>query len=105
MEAVARGWQVPIGGELAEAEGVTRSFVNRLLRLTPGADIVEPILDGRQPKGLQLEELTQALPSAWEEQRATPPQAVAGDMGQEQGTQGSDVCRSCSPAGNITGSI
>ena len=34
-------------GELAEAEGVTRSFVNRMLRLTLLApDIVEVILDG-----------------------------------------------------------
>ena len=41
-------------GELAEAEGVTRSFVNRLLRLTLLApDIVETILDGRQSKGLR----------------------------------------------------
>ena len=56
--------------ELADAEGLTRSFVSRLLRLTLLApDIVEAILDGRQPKGLQLEDLTQALPSAWEEQR------------------------------------
>ena len=45
--------------EIAEAEGVTRSFVNRLLRLTLLApDIVEAILDGRQPKAMQLEELT-----------------------------------------------
>ena len=45
-------------GELAEAEGVTRSFVNRLLRLTLLApDIVEAILDGQQPKGMQLDEL------------------------------------------------
>jgi hypothetical protein len=37
--------------EIAEAEGVTRSFVNRLLRLTLLApDIVEAILEGRQPK-------------------------------------------------------
>ena len=56
--------------EIAEAEGVTRSFVNRLLRLTLLApDIVEAILDGRQPKGMQLEELTRAMPSEWEEQR------------------------------------
>jgi hypothetical protein len=56
--------------EIAEAEGVTRSFVNRLLRLTLLApDIVEPILDGRQAKGLQAVELTGRLPSAWEEQR------------------------------------
>jgi hypothetical protein len=57
-------------GELAEAEGVTRSFVNRLLRLTLLApDIQEAILDGQQPKGMQLEEMTAAMPSGWEEQR------------------------------------
>ena len=57
-------------GELAEAEGVTPSFVNRLLRLTLLApDIVEAILDGRQPKGMQLEELTRTMPSGWAEQR------------------------------------
>ncbi|QLH38058.1 MAG: hypothetical protein HWD60_02435 [Defluviicoccus sp.] len=37
--------------EIAEAEKVTRSFVNRLLRLTLLApDIQEAIIDGRQPK-------------------------------------------------------
>jgi hypothetical protein len=56
-------------GQLAEAEGVTRSFVNRLLRLTLLApDIQEGILDGRQPKGMQLEELTRIMPSEWEQQ-------------------------------------
>ena len=58
------------GGELAEAEGVTRSFINRLLRVTLLApEIQEAILDGRQPKGLQLEDLTHALSSAWDEQK------------------------------------
>ena len=62
--------QVSVGGELAEAEGVTRSFVTRLMRLTLLApDIVEAILDGRQPKAMQLKELTRGLPSGWEEQR------------------------------------
>ena len=57
-------------GRLAEAEGVTRSFVNRLLRLTLLApDIVDAILEGRQPKAMQLEELTDAIPSEWEKQR------------------------------------
>ena len=56
--------------EVAEAESVTRSFVNRLLRLTLLApDIVEAILEGRQPKAMQLEELTDAIPSGWENQR------------------------------------
>jgi hypothetical protein len=57
-------------GELAEAESITRSFVNRLLRLTLLApDIVEAILDGLQPKAMQLGELTDAIPSEWENQR------------------------------------
>jgi hypothetical protein len=56
-------------GELAEAEGFTRSFVNRLLRLTLLApDIQEAILDGRQPKALQLNDLV-LLPNDWGEQR------------------------------------
>ena len=59
--------------EIAEAENVTRSFVNRLLRLTLLApDIVKAILDGRQAKSLQLALLTGRLPSAWEEQRQLP---------------------------------
>jgi hypothetical protein len=57
-------------GELAEAEGVTRSFVNRLLRLTLLApDIVEAILEGRQAKRLMFEELISSMPSVWEQQR------------------------------------
>ncbi len=56
--------------EIAEAEKIDRSYVNRLLRLTLLApDIQEAILDGRQPKGMQLEELTRAMPSEWGVQR------------------------------------
>ena len=56
--------------EIAEAKRIGRSFVNRLLRLTLLApDIVEAILDGRQPKAMQLEYLTRAIPGEWEEQR------------------------------------
>ena len=55
--------------EIAEANGVTRSFVNRLLRLTLLApDIQEAILEGRQPTGMQLE-VTNGMPSGWEEQQ------------------------------------
>jgi hypothetical protein len=57
-------------GELAEAENIDRSFINRLLRLTLLApDIQETIIDGRQPRGIHLEELTRAMPGKWEEQR------------------------------------
>ena len=44
--------------------------MSRLLRLTLLApDIQEAIIEGRQAKGMQLEELTQAMPGAWGEQR------------------------------------
>jgi hypothetical protein len=56
--------------DLAEHEGVTDAYVCRLLPLTCLApDIVEAILDGRQPKGLRLAELLGNGPLAWEEQR------------------------------------
>ncbi|MGZ9021634.1 MAG: hypothetical protein ACXW3S_17150, partial [Rhodoplanes sp.] len=56
--------------EIAAAEKIDRSFVSRLLDLTLLApDIQEAILDGRQAKGMQLEELTGAMPAAWEGQR------------------------------------
>ena len=56
--------------EIAEAEKIDRSFVSRLLRLTLLApDIQEAILEGRQAKGMQLEELTRAVPGEWEGQR------------------------------------
>jgi hypothetical protein len=56
--------------EIADAEKIGRSFVSRLLRLTLLApDIQEAILEGRQAKGIQLEELTRAMPVEWGEQR------------------------------------
>jgi ribosome-binding protein aMBF1 (putative translation factor) len=56
--------------KIAEAEKIDRSFVSRLLRLTLLApDIQETILEGRQAKGMQLEELTRAMPGTWGEQR------------------------------------
>ena len=56
--------------DLAENEGVTVAFVCLLLPLTCLApDLVEAILDGRQPKGLRLAELLGNGPIVWEEQR------------------------------------
>jgi hypothetical protein len=57
--------------DLAEQECVTAAYVCRLLPLTCLApDIVEAILDGRQPKGLRLAEMLGNGPLAWKEQRA-----------------------------------
>jgi hypothetical protein len=57
--------------DLAEQEGVTDAYVCRLLPLTCLApDIVEAILDGRQPKGLRMAEVLGNGPLDWSEQRA-----------------------------------
>jgi hypothetical protein len=57
--------------DLAEQEGVTIAYVCRLLPLTCLApDIVEAILDGRQPKGLRLAEVLGNGPLVWKEQRS-----------------------------------
>jgi hypothetical protein len=56
--------------DLAERERVTVAYVCRLLPLTCLApEIVEAVLDGRQPKGLRLAEVLGNGPLAWEEQR------------------------------------
>ena len=55
---------------LAEAEKINRAYVCRLLNLTLLApDIVEAVLDGRQPKGVVLGEMVEASPLTWAEQR------------------------------------
>jgi hypothetical protein len=58
--------------DLAEQDGVTDAYVCRLLPLTCLApDILEAILDGRQPKGLRLAEMLGNGPLAWNAQRET----------------------------------
>ena len=75
---ILEGGNYRSAGELADTEGVSRSFVNRLLRLTLLApEILEAILDGRQAKSLELAVLTDRLPSAWEEQRRLLPTTFA----------------------------
>ena len=55
--------------DLARAKGVNATYVSRILRLTLLApDIVEAILDGRQPVELQLDDLLQGFPLEWERQ-------------------------------------
>lgn len=55
---------------LAEKEKISSSYLARILRLTLLApDIVETILDGRQPKGLWLADFMEPFPAEWDEQR------------------------------------
>jgi len=55
--------------DLARAKGVHATYVSRVLRLRLLApEIVEAILDGRQPAALQLDDLLQGFPLGWEGQ-------------------------------------
>ena len=57
--------------EIATAEKINETYVGRVLRMTLLApDIVEAILGGRQPAGLQLDGLIRRFPVLWAEQRS-----------------------------------
>jgi hypothetical protein len=56
--------------ELASANGVNRSYIGRILNLAGMApDIIQAILQGREPSGLALQTLTRDLPVQWGQQR------------------------------------
>ena len=56
--------------EMADAEKIERGYLGSLLRLTLLApDIVQGILDGRQPDGVTLPRLLGPFPAAWALQR------------------------------------
>ncbi len=87
MKAVARAFrwrrmlesgQFTTINELAAAEKINSSYVSRVLRLTLLApDIVEAILDGRQPEGMTLPALMEPFPVEWARQNhAAPPPAA-----------------------------
>jgi site-specific DNA recombinase len=79
IKAIARGrnWYEQLTsrdnmslGDLAHASGVNDRYASRILRfafLAP--DIVEAILEGKQPKGMTLEKAFVNMPLNWEEQR------------------------------------
>lgn len=57
-------------GELAASEKIDRSYLGKMLRLTLLApDIVEAILDGRQPEQFALPASIGPFPATWAEQR------------------------------------
>jgi hypothetical protein len=79
MKALARAfrWQrlLDLGTystikEIASKEDLDPSYVGDVLRLTLLApDIIEMILDGRQPPTLSFEQMRKSLPLIWDEQR------------------------------------
>ena len=57
--------------ELAAAEKLDRSFVSHVLHLTLLApELVEAILDGKQPGTLQLQPLMRGFPVEWDKTSA-----------------------------------
>jgi hypothetical protein len=81
IKAVARShrWmQQLISGEvasisqIAKAEKVTEYYISRTLRCASLApDIVEAILQGRQPHDLNVQRIVKSLPLSWPDQRKT----------------------------------
>ena len=64
--------------ELAAAEQLDRRYLGRILMLTVLApDIVEAIMDGRQPAELGVHLLRAGFPVEWEKQRQLAPVAIS----------------------------
>jgi hypothetical protein len=80
VKALARAWRwqrllddgvLTSVSEIGDAEGISKSYVSRILRLALLApDLVEVILAGRTDHALMLEQLERLLPASWEEQRS-----------------------------------
>jgi hypothetical protein len=65
--------------DLAKAMGANATYVSRVLRLTLLApEIVEAILSGRRAVELQLDDLLEWFPVAWE--GAAPPSSADGPI-------------------------
>ena len=81
IKAIARGfrWRKLLEsgayntvGEIAAAERINPSYASRVLRLTLlPPDIVEAILNGRQPSVLNLDRLLKPFPADWLAQQRT----------------------------------
>ena len=57
--------------DMAAVEKIERGYLGTLLRLTLLApEMVEAILNGRQPEGVTLLRLLEGVPAAWGEQKA-----------------------------------
>lgn len=73
--------------QMADDFGVAAPYVSRLIRLTFLApDILEAVVEGREPDGMSIEKLRRPMPIYWNEQRL-----VLGLTGQWFGIAGNDA--------------
>lgn len=57
--------------ELAEKEGIAFTYMARLMRLSLlSPELVDAVIDGRQPAHITLANLMDPFPAAWKEQHA-----------------------------------
>lgn len=57
--------------QMADELGMAVPYMSRLIRLTLLApDIIEAIVDGREPDGMSIERLRRPMPLLWREQKA-----------------------------------
>ena len=62
--------KVKTAREISKKEKIAHTYISRLLKVTILApDIIEAILDGRQPPHLTLADCTQPMPRDWSAQR------------------------------------
>lgn len=79
VKALARGWmwqkmldegKCQSLDHLARQNKINPSYVSRIMRLNLLApDIKKAILDGTQPRGMNLQEMLKPFPDPWEDQR------------------------------------
>jgi hypothetical protein len=79
--------------ELAEREGITPSYMTRILRLTLLApDIIEAILDGTQGPEVTLSRVLEHFPTVWAQQAMRhPPGRAVNRSGRAQSLQKVDA--------------
>ena len=80
--------------EIAGVEGIGKSYVSRILRLTLLApDIIEALLEGRAELGLILGRLERPLPAKWGEQLGLLPVGSATFTRLMERTEGGRPCQ------------
>jgi hypothetical protein len=72
LAAAVRAGAYASAEDIAKAEKISASYINRLLQLTLlSPELVEIVLEGSQPATMTTRDLFQPLPLLWDAQRHT----------------------------------